>query len=141
MGECAAMKHDDPQRYFEGLTANKEVVQNFLNAIVAGDIETCRALLPPDTTWWVQGWPQMNGADFLAALQQTIERSNQRTIAIDGVTAEDDRVAVQARGAFTMKEGVYANTYHYLFKLKDGRITAGYEYLDTLVASQFFAGA
>jgi ketosteroid isomerase-like protein len=55
------------------------------------------------------------------------------------VTAEEDRVAVAAEGRFGFAEGDYCNTYHYLFTISDGRVIAGREYLDTVVATRFFA--
>ncbi len=123
------------------LNANKAVASAFLDAITAGDISTCAALLAPDATWWVQGWGEMPGSAFLPSLEQTITRSASRSITIDTITAEDNRVAVQAHGAFVFPEGVYANSYHYLFIISGGRITAGFEYLDTMVAARFFAPA
>jgi ketosteroid isomerase-like protein len=53
------------------------------------------------------------------------------------LTAEDDRVVVEARGRVTTKAGrPYNNTYCYVFRLDDGRIKEITEYFDTeLVAA------
>ena len=123
------------------LAANRAIATGFLEAIVAGDIARCTALLHADAEWWVQGWGEMPGAAFLAGLAGTIARSSARTLRIGLVTAEDDRVAVQAEGAFVFAEGTYANSYHYLFEIAGGRIAKGHEYLDTQVAAAFFAPA
>jgi ketosteroid isomerase-like protein len=120
------------------IAANKAVALGFLAAIEAGDIARCEALLDPAARWCVQGHGSFAAADFLASLAQTIARAATRTIAIGLVTAEDDRVAVQAEGDFAFAEGAYRNSYHYLFRIAGGRIVAGYEYLDTMVAARFF---
>ena len=39
--------------------ANKAIVQRFLGAIEAGDVETIEALQAPDCTWWVIGGGEM----------------------------------------------------------------------------------
>jgi ketosteroid isomerase-like protein len=123
------------------VAANKAVAIAFLEAIAAGDGDVCAALIHPEATWWIQGWGDMAGADFLVSLRETIGRSSSRAMTITGVTAEADRVAVQARGEFRFPEGVYANSYHYLFRIADGQIFAGFEYLDTAIASRFFAAS
>jgi ketosteroid isomerase-like protein len=75
----------------------------------------------------------------VSSLCGTIRRSSARKMEILFVTAEEDRVAVAAEGEFLFEEGAYRNTYHYLFTIGCGRITAGREYLDTSVAARFFA--
>lgn len=121
--------------------SSRDVALGFLDAIVAGDIAACARLLHEDATWWVQGWGEQPAATFLASLGETIARSTSRSMTIGLTTAEDDRVAVQAWGEFRFAEGVYANSYHYLFRIADGRIVAGHEYLDTAIAGRFFGGA
>ena len=52
-----------------------------------------------------------------------------------GITAEGDRVAVEAESYAKMKNGkTYQNTYHFLFIVKSGKIEAVKEYLDTIHA-------
>jgi ketosteroid isomerase-like protein len=131
------MSHKEPQR--DVRAANRAVAAGFLDAIAAGDIDLCAALLHPDAVWWVQGWGEISAPLFLTSLEGTIERSSSRSIQIGLMTAEEDRVAVQANGEFVFAEGVYANSYHYLFEIADGRIVKGYEYLDTRIAAAFFA--
>lgn len=119
--------------------ANKQVAAAFLAAIVAGNVAQCGQLLAPDARWWVQGRGDMPRSTFLASLARTVARSSARAITPGLVTAEADRVAIQAQGEFAFPEGVYANTYHYLFVMADGRIAQGFEYLDTTIAAAFFA--
>lgn len=122
----------------DGISANKLVASGFLDAIVAGDGAGIERLLHRDCTWWVQGWGTVPRDGFVRSLNATMTRAATRTMTILSVTAEADRVAVAAEGAFVFPEGVYANTYHYLFTIEAGQITDGREYLDTRVAAAFF---
>ena len=112
----------------------------FLDAIVRGDLPMLDALLAPAATWWVQGWGVLDRAALMAGLGGTIARSSSRAMKITRTTAEADRVAIEAQGAFTFAEGVYANSYVYIIVTdRDGRISEGREYLDTAVAARFYA--
>jgi ketosteroid isomerase-like protein len=110
----------------------------FLETIVGGDLARIDALLHPDCKWWVQGWGILDRQALLAGLGRTIGRAASRSMRVVRSTAEDDRVAIVAEGAFVFAEGVYRNSYHYLFTVSDGRILDGREYLDTLVAARFY---
>jgi ketosteroid isomerase-like protein len=51
---------------------------------------------------------------------------------VTGVTAEGDKVAVEAESHANMKSGkTYQNKYHFLITIQDGKIQAVKEYLDT----------
>ena len=59
------------------------------------------------------------------------------TIKTTGVTAEGDRVAVEAESHAKMKNGkVYQNKYHFLLEIRGGKIQAVKEYLDTAHAAE-----
>ena len=54
-----------------------------------------------------------------------------------GLTAEGDRVAVEAESFAKMKNGkTYQNKYHFLFIVRDGKIQSVKEYLDTIHANE-----
>jgi ketosteroid isomerase-like protein len=57
------------------------------------------------------------------------------------MTAEGDRVAVEAKSFATMEDGrVYANSYHFLLTVRDGKVTTVREYMDTIHARETFFG-
>lgn len=118
--------------------ANKAVVQGFFDAVVQGDQARLEALLDPELTWWVLGFGERSRADFLSALLRTIGGASERAMHIVGMTAEGDRVAVEAQGRMVFPHAVYANTYHNLFVVRDGRIVHGREYMDTALAQRVF---
>ncbi|MBT9475197.1 nuclear transport factor 2 family protein [Polaromonas sp.] len=117
---------------------NKQVAAAFLQAIEDGDATALEALLAPSFHWWVAGWGDRTRAELLGALSRTMAAFPSRRLTTIGVTAEGERVAVEAEGRFERPGLVYANTYHYLFILQDGRITSGREYFDTAVARAAF---
>lgn len=57
------------------------------------------------------------------------------------LTAEENRVAIQAKGFFKFKDGMYyANTYHFLYIFNDdGKIKNMIEYMDTYNFTQTFS--
>ena len=118
--------------------ANKQVAAAFLKAIEDGDEAALAALLSPSFTWWVARWGDRSRAEFLAAVTRTMRGFAERRITTTGVTAEGERVAVEAEGHFERPGLVYRNTYHYLFIVRDGRVAGGREYFDTSAAAAAF---
>lgn len=117
---------------------NKRVATAFLAAIADGDGAALEALLAPDFHWWVAGWGERSRAALLTALDRTMAGFSTRRITVTGITAEGERVAVEAEGHFERPGLIYCNTYHYLFIVRDGQIASGREYFDTAAASAVF---
>jgi ketosteroid isomerase-like protein len=123
------------------LADNKQLVRDFLGHYAAGRYEAALAMLAPDAQWWLPGhreeFPAAGWADR-ATVQRRLA-SNLKLlphgleIIIGDMTAEGDRVAVEAESKAKLVNGtLYHNRYHFLFVLRDGRIQAVKEYLDTL---------
>lgn len=53
-----------------------------------------------------------------------------------GVTAEPNRIAVEASSDMEVNGNPYQNLYHWIFETKDGKITQARFYLDTLLAKK-----
>jgi uncharacterized protein len=132
------------------LAANKQLVRDFLDHYAQGRYDAALAMLAPDSRWWLPGHPQ----EFPAAGwvdKAAVERrlaSNLKLlphgldIIIGDMTAEEDRVAVEAESKAKLVNGtLYHNRYHFLFVLRDGRIQAVKEYLDTLHVANALGGA
>jgi ketosteroid isomerase-like protein len=63
-------------------------------------------------------------------------------LTITGVTAEGDRVAVEMDADGVSATGLqYQNQYHDLLEIRDGKIVAGREYLDTAHAAEVIIGS
>jgi ketosteroid isomerase-like protein len=120
------------------LSANKQVCINFLNHLANREFAESLELVSDDIVWWVQGTWEIPttyhgkaGVKFLLdALDNAL--ASDLTVEFGALTAEDDRVAVEMKSTAAHKSGnTYAMTYHYLFRVRDGLIVAGKEYLDT----------
>ncbi|HEY4547356.1 MAG TPA: nuclear transport factor 2 family protein, partial [Pedomonas sp.] len=63
------------------------------------------------------------------------------TFTIHGMTAEGDRVAVEAESLGRHVSGkMYNNKYHFLAQLRDGKITRWTEYCDTELITDILCG-
>jgi uncharacterized protein len=124
---------------------NKDVVLSFFDNLSAGKLDAALALMDDNVTWWVAGKPEQfalagtyDKAQFAAmvgAIGAAMPTGVQ--VSITGVTAEDDRVAVEAEERGRSAAGkAYHNQFHYLFEVRDGRIHAVREYLDTMHADE-----
>jgi uncharacterized protein len=115
-----------------------EVARAFLRAIEAGDVPALDALLDPAFHWWVAAYGERTRAAFLEGVTRTMRGFEQRQVTVTGITAEGERVAVEAEGRFERPGLVYRNSYHYLFIVRDGRIASGKEYFDNAAAAAAF---
>lgn len=118
--------------------ANKAVARRYMQAVVEGDIGTVEALQHPDVTWWVLGFGNMDRATFVASVKSGLIAAETRRAEITGLTAEGDRVAVEAWSEFCFPGKTYRNQYHNLLVIRDGLIVEGREYMDTRAAAAAF---
>lgn len=120
--------------------ANKKMVRQFLTALGSGDGETVATLLTDDC------YADCTGSSIVSKIRDRDEIIRtcgyfQRTMK-DGIrfeilnmTAEEDRVAVEAEGFSDLRSGgTYNNQYHFLFFMRDGKIAKLREYMDTKLA-------
>jgi ketosteroid isomerase-like protein len=107
------------------------------------DMEAFRlddAILTDDVSWWVPGRGSVTKAEFqaMAAGFQTM-LAGTFSMKVHGVTADGDRVAVEAESLAQLVNGkTYNNSYHFLFLFRDGKICQVKEYNDSLHAAQIF---
>lgn len=123
--------------------ANRAIIEAFFaTASAGGDVLD---FLAEDATWWVPGHWQLGGTyrkdelgpvfEIALALMEVKPR-----FTIHAMTAEDDRVAVDCDGEGRFRDGTpYLNTYHFLFRLRDGRIVAVKEFMNTAYMSKVLA--
>lgn len=127
------------------IEAKKQVVLSFLEYFSAGKPDAALALMADTATWWVAGKPDMfalagtkTKAQF-AELLQGIGAAMPKGLRVTpkGLTAEGDRVAIEAESyGETARGKIYHNQYHLLFEVRDGKIQAVREYLDTMHAKE-----
>src|SRR5579885_268859 len=113
---------------------NKALAAELIGAISTGNAEGIRKLVVEDCKWWVMGFPR----DYTLTREQMIRGATaiiQKVLpggfnmTIEGMTAEGDRVAVEAQGrSYTVDNKLYNNSYHFLFVFRDGQVVRGMEY-------------
>ena len=124
---------------------NTKVALSFLDDLSAGRIDAALDLIADDVVWWLAGEPEQfaiagtkNKAQF-AEMLATIGKGMPHGIrlTVTGVTAQGDRVAVEMDADGVSATGrEYHNHYHDLLEVRDGKIHAGREYLDTAHAQE-----
>ena len=126
------------------IEANKQIVRDFMEAFGSGDIARTMDFMAEDATWWVAGTIKLSGTytktEFEALLGGVVDNCKQPiSLTPNAFTAEGDRVAVETESYTETNEGkVYANQYHFLFVLRDGKIVQVKEYLDTMHTADVF---
>ncbi|MCS6924885.1 MAG: nuclear transport factor 2 family protein [Candidatus Binatia bacterium] len=129
--------------------ANKKLVLDFFENFSAGKFDDALAMMAENATWWVAGKPDKfplagtkSKAQF-AELVKGIGAAMPKGLKITpkGITAEGDRVALEAESYGELANGkVYNNLYHFLIEVRDGKIQAVREYLDTMHANEVLVG-
>jgi len=109
----------------------------FFEDASSGRVAEAMARLAPDVVYDVLA-PAPYGGVFdrdglIAIATHTINLlAEPPRLTIKGVTAEGERVAIEAEGRAVSKTGKpYNNRYHFLFVVRDGVIVEGREYLDS----------
>ena len=134
---CAAHSSSHPAQ--EGATVrNKEIVSEFFQKFSAGKTDEAFSLVRDDVSWWVPGDLPFSGTKTKAEYLQvvgSIQRGFPGGLRLEptSMIAEGDKVAVEVESKGRHANGRdYANKYHFLMTLEDGKITAVKEYMDTL---------
>jgi ketosteroid isomerase-like protein len=113
---------------------NKAVAADLIEAISAGNTDAIRNLVDEDCKWWVMGFPRdrpLTREQMIRGASSIIARVLPAgfNMKIHNVTAEDDRVAVEAEGhAYTVDKKLYNNFYHFLLVFRDGKVVRAMEY-------------
>lgn len=124
----------------------RQTVTHFMDVFSTGDAQATTALMTEDATWWVAGTTGLSGTYDRPAFAQLLGRVNETCtgpikLTPKEWTIDDDRVAVETESlAHTRTGRTYNNHYHFLFRLRDGKVAGVREYLDTMhTQAVFFA--
>ncbi len=128
-----------------GIAENKQVIRDYFDALAKSDYPTALGFFADDITWWVL--PSSPLAGNYVGKDAVLELFGKGTGLYDasvplqpqltGVVAEGDKVACEVViTGRTAKGKDYKNHYHFLFEVKNGKITGAKEYVDTLYAQQ-----
>lgn len=125
---------------------NVRVAEHFAEVFSTGDVDAILECMHPEATYWVAGSIEgMSGTytreQFGDLLRGVTEAYSGGALPITptGAIAQGNKVAVEATSRAELKNGrVYANTYHFLFEVKDGLVFRVKEYMDTHHAVEIF---
>ena len=126
---------------------NKKLVSDFIQALLDKRVKDAMELVHMDCQYMVMGNKKYFSFAGIYNKQQLEEimagsmdvASGDAENETIGVTAEGNRVALETRSRIPTEDGgIYEQTYHFLFEIKDKQISVIKEYLDTLTAHETF---
>ena len=117
----------------------KATVADFMMVFSNGDVARILDYLTDDATWWVGGTiegisgskSKVEFGQMLGGLSQLAKTGAIRLTPL-AWTVQGERAAVETESYAELHNGrVYNNLYHFVFTLRDGKISSVKEYLDT----------
>jgi len=131
-------------------TPQEQLVLDFFRTLSTGELEAIRATLHPQATWrpMVEGVPGagVHGPrdkivdDFLAPVRGLFMPGDPKTT-VDRLVSAGDTVMCESRGLGTLRDGrPYNNRYAWSIDVRDGKIFAIREYMDSHYVATLFGG-
>jgi ketosteroid isomerase-like protein len=126
--------------------SNKQVIKQYFEAINRGDEQGILGFLTDDFKFECMAvkperfhfiWDR----NAFAAAPRLMSRFMHKPIQIwiESMTGDEDRVAVEAKSHGELKNGkLYENAYHFLFRLRDGKLCSAREYSCSHLAQECF---
>ncbi len=111
---------------------NKTIALRFIQALSDGGFAAVYPFFTDDFIYWAP-----NVGEIQDKLPEFVERVRKYApggirLVVHGVTAEGDRVAVEAESFGELTTGaIYNNLYHYLLEFRGGKICKVKEYFDS----------
>ncbi len=125
---------------------NKALIRRFFEAMNTGDTAGILESYAEDGYVQTMGNTLISGVyskdeikGFADGIYEAFPQGLSFTVV--GITAEGDRVAVEAESSGQHVSGkAYNNFYHFLFIIRDGKVASMKEYLDTELATDILCG-
>jgi ketosteroid isomerase-like protein len=120
--------------------SNKIIACALVESLGSERNDAISGLLHEEVLWSVMANPasfpvtgDMSKTQFLEHLQRFRQAvPNGLQIAVTGVTAEGNRVAIEAESSATLMNGnVMSQVYHFLFEIRSEKVYRAREYIDT----------
>lgn len=125
---------------------NKQFVLSFIDAMSRGDAQAIADSYTDNGVLHTLGNTLISGQyskEQIRAFAGSVLESfpSGLKFSISGITAEGNRVAVEASSEGEHVSGAhYSNRYHFLFELENGRIAVLREYMDTETVTEILCG-
>lgn len=128
------------------LSENKRLVEHYFDILTRNDIPALMDIYDDSMMLHVPGDTLISGsftkpqlAEFCSSVLDAFPEGLK--FKVTGMTAEDDRVAVQAESRGIHASGkLYVNKYHFLITIRDGKIVKSQEYMDTQLVTDVICG-
>jgi ketosteroid isomerase-like protein len=120
------------------MTTDKAQALQWFTALISGDVQTAMSLTSAGFRYFLSGTMPASGWSDLAGFMENAQifsglYAGPITMRIGEVTAEEDRVWLEAESEGKLKTGgTYSNTYVFLLKVRDGKVVEAKEFSDTL---------
>jgi ketosteroid isomerase-like protein len=125
-----------------GIQENKALVAEYFRRMQAGE-PTVAEMMDDEITWWVPQSSELGGthrgkAKVLELMGKGVDLYQMPLrIVVEQTVAEGDWVCVQlVVDAKTAAGRPYRNDYHFAFRIRNGKIAAVREYVDTQYAKE-----
>jgi hypothetical protein len=125
---------------------NKRIARDFIDALSRADTDWVLEHYADDMVMWTAGSLPISGTHTKKEIRGLMDGilgafPGGLRFEIKTLTAEEDRVAIEAESRGMHASGrPYHNEYHFLMRIRDGRIVEFKEYLDTLHANEVLLG-
>jgi ketosteroid isomerase-like protein len=125
---------------------NKRLARRMIAALTNADVDFIKEYYAEDFQIWVAGSLPFSGkgdkASAVAGMPAVLSLfPSGLRFSIVAMTAEDDRVAIEATSVGTTAlDRHYRQEYHFLMRVRDGKIVEWKEYMDTEQARKVLIG-
>src|SRR4051812_25440467 len=130
------------------MTDSRTVIERYVTAVAAGDMDTVRDLFADDATWWLGGELPLSGTwrgrdailgDFLGSIPRLYDPES-ISLEVTSLIAEGEVVVLEwTSRARTAAGEDYENQCAGVFTVRSGKIVSVREYMDTQYAAAKFA--
>ena len=116
------------------LERNKQIARDFFVHLSSGDVDALMSLFDATYTCWTAGSLPFSGTHQREVIRAMVEGvtgvfPDGLKFSVRSMTAEEDRVSVEAESLGTHSSGqTYNQLYHYLFVIRGGKIMVAREY-------------
>lgn len=127
-------------------TEHKRIAEAFFAALNRADSAAIATLYADDAVLWTAGTLPISGrftkAQAIQGMDQILSLFPEGlTFTVTGITAEGERVAIEAESHGRHVSGkTYHNQYHFLMIVRNGKVAEFKEYLDTMHANDVLVG-
>jgi len=122
------------------LDANKKLAREFFACFDTNNVAGALDMMTEDATWWIIGRRELLSTagdhtkeEIARIFHIMAERlKNGLKMTVKNIIGEGDQIAIEMESYGELQNGrIYNNQYHVLMTMRDGKVAAVREYIDT----------